>query len=74
MARLIVAREETLTHEGYFRNHQEMEKYVQQLETLAAEPSRKDLRWQLDIDDDLLSNEIRQCEFVNWLNKVVLAR
>jgi GMP synthase (glutamine-hydrolysing) len=74
MARLIVAREEKLTREGYFRNHKEMEKYVGDLEMIAADPSRKDLRWQLDIDDDLLSDEIRQCEFVNWLNKIVLAK
>jgi GMP synthase (glutamine-hydrolysing) len=73
MARLIVARQEKLIREGYFRDQNDMNKYVQQLETLAADPSRKDLRWQLDIDDDLLSDEIRQCEFVNWLNKVVLS-
>jgi GMP synthase (glutamine-hydrolysing) len=72
MARLIVARKQKLIHEGYFRDEEDMDKYVQQLEILAADPSRKDLRWQLGIDDDLLSDEIRQCEFVNWLNKVVL--
>jgi hypothetical protein len=42
------------------------------MEALAAEPNRKDLRWQLAIDDDLLCDSIRQCEFVNWLKKLVL--
>jgi GMP synthase (glutamine-hydrolysing) len=74
MARLIVAREEKLTKEGYFRNHDEMMRYVDQLEVIAADPARKDLRWQYGIDDDLLADEIRQCEFVNWLNKVVLSK
>ena len=27
-----------------------------------------------NVVDDLLKDEIRQCEFVNWLNKVVLSR
>ena len=45
---------------------------VDRMEALAKEPERKDLRWQLAIDDDVLSDSIRQCEFVNWLNKLVL--
>ena len=45
---------------------------VERMEELATEPDRKDLRWQLAIDDDVLSDEIRQCEFFNWLNKLVL--
>ena len=69
VARLIVAREEKLTREGYFQNHQDMVDYVERLEAIAADHSRKDLRWQLAIDDDLLKDEIRQLEFVNWLNK-----
>ncbi len=67
VARLIVAREEKLTREGYFRNHEDMVEYVQKLEAIAENPSRKDLRWQFAIDDDLLKDDIRQLEFVNWL-------
>jgi GMP synthase (glutamine-hydrolysing) len=72
VARLILAREEKLIRYGFFRNSSDMKIYVDQLESLAAEPDRKDLRWQLAIDDDLLSDSIRQCEFVNWLNKLVI--
>ncbi len=72
MARLIVARQEKLIHEGYFKNSEEVVHYTELLEIIAADPSRKDLRWQLGIDDDLLSDSIRQCEFVNWLQKVVI--
>jgi GMP synthase (glutamine-hydrolysing) len=72
MARLIVAREKKLIKAGFFRNHQDMMNLVEHMEALAREPDRKDLRWQLAIDDDVLSDEIRQCEFVNWLNKLVL--
>jgi len=47
---------------------------VDRMEALAGEPDRKDLCWQLAIDDDVLSDSIRQCEFVNWINKLVLSK
>lgn len=72
MARLIVAREKKLIAAGFFRDHEDLVELVERMEALAKEPNRKDLRWQLAIDDDVLSDSIRQCEFVNWLNKLVL--
>ncbi|MEN8117108.1 MAG: type 1 glutamine amidotransferase [Bacteroidota bacterium] len=72
VARLIIAREEKLTREGYFNNHKDMVEYVEQLETIYIDNSRKDLKWKLAIDNDLLSDEIRELEFVNWLNKMVI--
>ena len=72
IARLIVAREKKLIAAGFFRGHQDLMDLVDRMEALAKEPDRKDLRWQLAIDDDVLSDSIRQCEFVNWLNKLVL--
>lgn len=67
MARLIVAREERLVKQGLFRDHDDLVQYVDRLEALAADPERKDLRWQLGIDDDILRDDVRQCEFINWL-------
>ena len=72
MARLTVAREKKLVAAGFFRGHEDLMDLVGRMEALTAEPDRKDLRWQLGIDDDLLSDSIRQCEFVNWINKLVL--
>ncbi len=72
MARLIVARKKKLVAAGFFRGHEDLADLVDRMEALAREPSRKDLRWQLAIDDDVLCDSIRQCEFVNWLNKLVL--
>ena len=72
MARLIVAREKKLIAAGFFRGHEDLADLVDRMEALAKEPDRKDLRWQLAIDDDVLSDSIRQCEFVNWLDKLVL--
>lgn len=67
LARLIIAREEKLTRENYFNSHEDLIRFVEELETIYKDPSRKDLRWKLGIDDDLLSDEIREKEFVNWL-------
>ncbi|HJM11766.1 MAG TPA: type 1 glutamine amidotransferase [Candidatus Marinimicrobia bacterium] len=67
MARLIVARADKLTSEGYFNSQDDMMNYINILETIAKEPNRKDLRWMAGIDDDLLKDNIRQLEFVNWL-------
>ncbi len=72
MARLIVAREPKLLPEGFFQSHEELVRYVDRLEALHQQPDRKDLRWQLDIDDDVLSDRVRQVEFRNWINKLVL--
>ena len=67
LARLIISREEILTRENYTNNHKDLIEYAEQLEAIYKDPSRKDLRWKLGIDDDLLSDEIRELEFVNWL-------
>ncbi len=72
MARLIVARENKLVPLGFFTDHDDLVQYVDKLETLFAHPDRKDLRWQLDIDDDVLSDAIRQCEFANWIKNLVV--
>ncbi len=72
VSRLILAREEKLTRQGYFRSHDEMLKYSQNLESIFNDPGQKNLRWQYAVDDDILVDEIRQLEFVNWLNKLVI--
>ncbi|MCP4640079.1 MAG: type 1 glutamine amidotransferase [bacterium] len=74
LARLIVAREPKLVKQGLFLGHEDLMEYVDRLEALAADPSRTDLRWQLGIDDGVLVDEIRQREFINWLDKLVLPR
>lgn len=72
MARLIVAREERLTKLGFFAGHDDLVQYVDKLEALYAKPDTKSLRWQLGIDDTILDASVRQREFINWLDKLVL--
>ncbi len=73
MARLIAARAEKLIRLGFYKNKLELEKMVSDMETLYENPDSKDLRWQLAIDDDVLSPSIRQCEFRNWVNHWILS-
>lgn len=72
MASLMVAREVKLTNFGFFEGHDDLVVYVDRLEKLFNRPDSKSLRWQLGIDDDVLSPSIRQCEFSNWINYLVL--
>ncbi len=74
MACLIVAREKKLIEYGFYANHEDMASMVTRMKTLSREPLRKDLRWQLAIDDDVLDQRQRQCEFINWIEKAVCAR
>jgi GMP synthase (glutamine-hydrolysing) len=74
VARLVMARAAKLVAEGFFRSPEALVQYVDKLETLHRNPNRKDLRWELDIDDDVLSDQVRQLEFRNWINKLVLPR
>lgn len=71
VARLIRAREPRLVKQGLFRDHDDLVAYADRLQALAAEPARKDLRWQLGIDDDLLDPEVRQAEFGNFVRSVL---
>lgn len=72
MARLMVARRERLLEEGFYAGGDSFLAHLTDVETLAAEPKRKDLRWRLAIDDDVLDPIVRQQEFANWIRRVVL--
>lgn len=68
MSKLIKAREEKLIQEKFFENGSELLNYSTKMELLEKLPEKKDLKWQLGIDDSLLDKEVRQVEFKNWIN------
>lgn len=72
MARLIVARADPLIKEGFFADRAALEAKVARMEALASDPSRKDLRWDVAVEDDILDDWIRQCELRNWVRKMVM--
>lgn len=74
VARLMVTRKEILISEGFFEDGQDFDRHIEHLEILAEHPQNKSLRWQLGIDEDVLSIDTRQREFGNWLKEVVACR
>ncbi len=72
MACLIIAREEKLIKGGFFKHSDDLKVMVDKMKILFKEPGRKDLRWQLVIDDDVLSSDIKECEVRNWISELVL--
>lgn len=70
ISRLFLAREKLLLNQNFFSNTDEIKKHVEELETLFQNPSRKDLRWRFAIDDSLLSDDVREIEFMNWLKQL----
>lgn len=74
VARLIIAREARLIKQGMFKDHDDMMTYVERFEMVHADPSLKYIRWQLKIDDDIVEDSLRECEFKNWLNNLVKPR
>ena len=57
---------------GFFRDREAAEKYVDQLEVLHQDPSRKDIAWLLGIDDDVMNEDVRLAEVRNWIERLVL--
>lgn len=74
MARMIASYEEVLVGQGFFRDAEDLSRHVGRMEALFKDPNRKDLRWQLAMDNDVLSDDTRQREFINWLHHLVIPR
>ncbi|MCB0732703.1 MAG: type 1 glutamine amidotransferase, partial [Ignavibacteriae bacterium] len=72
VARLIIAREEKLIKQNYFQSKEDLMVFVNDLEKIFENKNNKDLRWKYGIDEDVIDDKIRQLEFVNWLNKIVI--
>ena len=73
LAALTKARREKFVKIGLFRDMAEADAHVADLEALYAEPGRRDLRWKLGIDDDILDDRTREIEAINWLAHVLRA-
>lgn len=65
-------RAEGLISDGHFENQTALNVFVEELDALHADPSRADLAWKFGIDQDVLDPAMRQLEFRNWLEAVIL--
>jgi len=72
MARLTFCRIPKLIKHGFFKDEVAALRYVDDLENLHADPSRKDIAWRLGIDADIVNEDIRHCEVRNWVQRLVL--
>ena len=72
LARLTWCRIDKLVSLGFFRDRDAAEKYVDLLEVLHQDPSRKDIAWLLGIDDDVMNEDVRLAEVRNWIERLVL--
>ncbi|MGE5265618.1 MAG: type 1 glutamine amidotransferase [Acidobacteriota bacterium] len=72
MARLLIARKEPLTNEGFFKAQEDVERLAANMIELSRHPDSKELRQSLKIGDDILTPEIRQQELRNWIDYLVL--
>jgi GMP synthase (glutamine-hydrolysing) len=72
MARLLIARKEPLTNEGFFKKQAEVEALAGKMIELYKNPESKQLRETLKIGDDILGAQIRQQELRNWIDYLVL--
>ena len=72
MASLIRVREEKLIDLGFFENSEEVSRYADKLDLVHEHPTRKDLWWGLGIDADILDEQVRRTEVLNWLRRLVL--
>ncbi len=72
MARLTSARTEKLIKLGFFKDRDAVSAYVNLLESLHQDPSRRDIAWLLGIDDDVMKEDMRVAEVRNWIEGLLL--
>lgn len=72
MAALIRCRGERLINMGFFADSAEIAAYTDRLDALYEDPNRKDAAWNLGIDEDILDDNIRCREVLNWIEHLVL--
>jgi GMP synthase (glutamine-hydrolysing) len=73
LAGLVRVYREAVIRDGFFADTQAQATYVDTLGRLASRPNDKSLAWQLGIDADLLDDDIRAAEIVNWVRAQILA-
>jgi len=74
LARLTFCRIPKLIKHGFFLDEASARRYIDDLENLHTDPSRRDIAWRLGIDADVMNEDVRHCEVRNWVQRLVLPR
>jgi GMP synthase (glutamine-hydrolysing) len=72
LARLTFCRIDRLIKLGFFRDREAALAYVNLLEALHQDPTRKDIAWLLGVDEDVMNEDIRVAEVRNWIDRLVI--
>lgn len=72
LARLTHVRADALVAQGSFAGRAEALAWADRLEALHRDPSRKDIAFQLGVDEDVLDPVLRQMEVRNWIEVAVI--
>ncbi len=65
---------ETMIEEGFFGNDAERWEYGRALIRLAADPGQWSIAWRLGVNDEIINDELRSAEVINWVRHFVLSR
>jgi GMP synthase (glutamine-hydrolysing) len=63
-----------LVDEGFFRTLADLQSYAADLESLEADPTRRDIAWRYGLGRELLAQDERVHEIANWVAQVVRPR
>ena len=63
---------DAMIEEGFFRDDAERWEYGRALIRLAAEPGQWSIAWRLGINDEIVKDELRNAEVINWVRNCVL--
>lgn len=72
IARLLHCRREVNTKLGFFQHVKKADAFIDELETLAADPTRLDIAWKFGYDEDVLNEDVRTCEVRNFVKHLVM--
>ena len=61
---------EDMLEQGFVVDRQNYNEYLDKYRALEANPTNKALAWQLGLDDDVLDDQTRSLEILNWVNHV----
>jgi GMP synthase (glutamine-hydrolysing) len=65
---------EAMIDEGFFASDAERWEYGRALIRLAADPDQWSIAWRLGINEEIVSDELRNAEVINWVRHAVLLR
>lgn len=71
IARLTDCRRGILLKQNRFTSDENADQFIADLDALHVDPNRLDLSWKLGIDEDVLDEDIRCQEVVNWIEHMV---